>query len=116
MEARAGSTKPPAASHDRPSGNAQIALNCGAIRRVDDRLTQRSGTRIIGIGHGDHHRREEIVGRSGDAGCDGGRHPCSPWGQLAKGGKTRDPRKSSNKRILRRRRSVRYGIQVIKKK
>jgi large subunit ribosomal protein L2 len=50
-------------------------------------------------------------GRSG-----GGRHPCSPWGQLAKGGKTRSPSKNSNKRILRRRRSVRYGIQVIKKK
>ena len=44
-------------------------------------------------------------GRSG-----GGRHPCSPWGKLAKGGRTRNPRKISNKRILRRRRSVRYGL------
>ena len=43
-------------------------------------------------------------GRSG-----GGRHPCSPTGKLAKGGKTRNPRKSSNKRILRRRMTVRYG-------
>ncbi len=43
-------------------------------------------------------------GRSG-----GGRHPCSKWGKLAKGGRTRNPRKSSNARILRRRRSVRYG-------
>jgi large subunit ribosomal protein L2 len=50
-------------------------------------------------------------GRSG-----GGRHPCSPWGKLAKGGKTRSPGKNSNKRILRRRRTVRYGRQVIKKK
>lgn len=43
-------------------------------------------------------------GRSG-----GGRHPCSKWGKLAKGGRTRSPRKASNARILRRRRSVRYG-------
>lgn len=43
-------------------------------------------------------------GRSG-----GGRHPCSKWGKLAKGGRTRNPRNISNARILRRRRSVRYG-------
>ncbi|RIK68799.1 MAG: 50S ribosomal protein L2 [Planctomycetota bacterium] len=43
-------------------------------------------------------------GRSG-----GGRHPCSPTGVLAKGGRTRNPRKNSNRRILRRRKSVRYG-------
>jgi large subunit ribosomal protein L2 len=43
-------------------------------------------------------------GRSG-----GGRHPCSPTGVLAKGGRTRNPRKNSNRRILRRRRSRRYG-------
>jgi large subunit ribosomal protein L2 len=50
-------------------------------------------------------------GRSG-----GGRHPCSPWGQLAKGGKTRSPKKNSSKRILRRRRSVRYGQLTLKNK
>lgn len=38
-----------------------------------------------------------------------GRHPCSPTGVLAKGGKTRKPDKASNKLIMRRRRSVRYG-------
>lgn len=43
-------------------------------------------------------------GRSG-----GGRHPCSPTGVLAKGGRTRSPRKASNRRILRRRWSRRYG-------
>jgi large subunit ribosomal protein L2 len=37
-------------------------------------------------------------GRSG-----AGRPPCSPWGKLAKGGKTRKPKKSSNRLILRRR-------------
>ena len=43
-------------------------------------------------------------GRSG-----GGRHPCSPTGKLAKGGRTRSRNKVSNRRILRRRKSVRYG-------
>jgi large subunit ribosomal protein L2 len=43
-------------------------------------------------------------GRSG-----GGRHPCSPTGKLAKGGRTRSPRQNSNRRILRRRKSKRYG-------
>lgn len=50
-------------------------------------------------------------GRSG-----GGRHPCSPTGVLAKGGRTRNPRKGSNRRILRRRRSRRYGQLVLKRK
>lgn len=43
-------------------------------------------------------------GRSG-----GGRHPCSPKGVLAKGGRTRKRRNVSNARILRRRKSKRYG-------
>ncbi|MGB2987539.1 MAG: 50S ribosomal protein L2 [Phycisphaerae bacterium] len=43
-------------------------------------------------------------GRSG-----GGRHPCSPTGLLAKGSRTRSPNKVSNRRILRRRKSKRYG-------
>lgn len=38
-----------------------------------------------------------------------GKHPVSPTGVLAKGGKTRKPGKASNKLIMRRRRSVRYG-------
>ena len=33
----------------------------------------------------------------------GGRHPCSPTGVLSKGGKTRSPRKESNKNIVRKR-------------
>jgi len=50
-------------------------------------------------------------GRSG-----GGRHPCSPTGVLAKGGKTRNPRKNSNRRILRRRWSKRYGEVKLKRR
>lgn len=43
-------------------------------------------------------------GRSG-----GGRHPCSPTGKLSKGGRTRNRRNPSNRNIIRRRRSRRYG-------
>jgi large subunit ribosomal protein L2 len=50
-------------------------------------------------------------GRSG-----GGRHPCSPTGVLAKGGRTRGPKKNSNRRILRRRKSRRYGQLPVPKK
>ena len=39
----------------------------------------------------------------GEGRSSGGRHPCSPWGQPAKGFKTRSPRKSSNTFILNRR-------------
>jgi large subunit ribosomal protein L2 len=50
-------------------------------------------------------------GRSG-----GGRHPVSKWGVPAKGGKTRNPRKNSGSKIIRRRMTVRYGESVIKRK
>jgi len=50
-------------------------------------------------------------GRSG-----GGRHPCSPTGRLAKGGRTRSPSKVSNRRILRRRKSKRYGQLPVPKR
>ncbi len=50
-------------------------------------------------------------GRSG-----GGRHPCSPSGLLAKGGRTRSRRKVSNRRIMRRRKSKRYGQIPIPRK
>ncbi len=45
----------------------------------------------------------------GEGRSNGGRHPCSPNGLLAKGGKTRNPRKTSNSRIIRRRKNVRQG-------
>jgi large subunit ribosomal protein L2 len=41
----------------------------------------------------------------GEGRANGGRHPCSPTGILAKGGKTRNPRKNSSKRIIRRRKN-----------
>lgn len=50
-------------------------------------------------------------GRSG-----GGRHPCDAKGNLAKGGRTRSRVKVSNARILRRRKSKRYGQLPIPKR
>jgi large subunit ribosomal protein L2 len=48
----------------------------------------------------------------GEGRANGGRHPCSPTGVLAKGGKTRNPRRTSNKRIIRRRKSGRFQIRT----
>ncbi len=110
-----------------PSGEMrQVRVECRATIGVlgnADHQNVRTGKagRTRHLGRKPHNRGTSMnpiahplgggEGRSG-----GGRHPVSPWGKLAKGGKTRDPNKSSNKRILRRRRSVRYGLQVIKKK
>ena len=48
----------------------------------------------------------------GEGRANGGRHPCSPTGVPAKGGKTRNPRKTTGKRIIRRRKTAR-GIQTV---
>ena len=50
----------------------------------------------------------------GEGRTKGGRHPVSPTGVLAKGGSTRKRRKPSNKAIVRRRKSRRYGQLKIK--
>lgn len=50
----------------------------------------------------------------GEGRSKGGRHPVSPTGKSAKGGATRKRRKPSNKAIIRRRRSVRYGQLKLK--
>ncbi|MBU0508700.1 50S ribosomal protein L2 [bacterium] len=39
----------------------------------------------------------------GEGRSSGGRHPCTPWGKPTKGYKTRNPRKQSNRLIVRRR-------------
>lgn len=49
----------------------------------------------------------------GEGRANGGRHPCSPTGVLAKGGKTRNPRKTSNRLIIRRRKNARQGQLVL---
>ena len=49
----------------------------------------------------------------GEGRANGGRDPCSPKGVPAKGGKTRNPRNPSNKRIIRRRKNKRQGQLVL---
>lgn len=52
----------------------------------------------------------------GEGRSNGGRHPCSAWGQLAKGGRTRSPRKVSNRFILRRRITKSFGEAKLRRR
>ncbi len=103
---------------------AQITLPSGEVRRVSSECRATIGT----IGNADHMNvslgkagRKRWMGRrphnrgtsmnpvshpmgGGEGRTGGGRHPCSPTGVLAKGGKTRNKRKPSNAAIIRRRR------------
>ena len=108
---------------------AQITLPSGEVRRVHSACRATIGTlsfpehSSIVLGKAGRNRwkgkRPHVRGVAmnpiahpmggGEGRSSGGRHPCSPTGVLAKGGKTRNPRKNSGKAILRRRRSVRYG-------
>ena len=113
----------------RESGWAQLTLPSGEVRRVPATCRATIGQ----VGNSDHMNitlgkagRSRWLGRrphvrgvamnpvdhpmgGGEGRTSGGRHPCSPTGVLAKGGKTRRRRKPSNKMIIRRRKSVRYG-------
>jgi large subunit ribosomal protein L2 len=103
---------------------AQITLPSGEVRRMSANCRATIGV----IGNPDHMNirlgkagRKRWMGRKphnrgtsqnpvdhpmggGEGRSKGGRHPCSPTGVLAKGGKTRKRRKPSNKAIIRRRR------------
>jgi large subunit ribosomal protein L2 len=103
---------------------AQITMPSGEVRRVSSECRATVGA----IGNADHMNislgkagRKRWLGRKphnrgtsmnpvshpmggGEGRTSGGRHPCSPTGVLAKGGKTRKKRKPSNSAILRRRR------------
>ena len=113
---------------------AQINLPSGEIRRVPATCRATIGT----VGNSDHMgivlgkagrkrwmgRRPHVRGTAmnpidhphggGEGRTKGGRHPVSPTGKLAKGGSTRKRRKPSNKAIVRRRKSRRYGQLKIK--
>ncbi|MCS7237211.1 MAG: 50S ribosomal protein L2 [Thermoguttaceae bacterium] len=119
----------------RDAGWAQIQLPSGEIRRVPAACRATIGV----VGNLDHDaislgkagrsrwlgRRPHVRGTAmnpidhphggGEGRTKGGRHPCSPTGKSAKGGKTRKPRKPSDKFILRRRVSRRYGEAKIKR-
>jgi large subunit ribosomal protein L2 len=103
---------------------AQVTLPSGEMRRVSADCRATIGV----IGNADHMNvslgkagRKRWMGRKphnrgtsmnpvshpmggGEGRTAGGRHPCSPTGVLAKGGKTRKKRKPSNSSIVRRRR------------
>lgn len=113
----------------RDAGWAQINLPSGEIRRVPAECRATIGT----IGNSEHmgivlgkagrkrwmgikpHVRGTAMNPidhphgGGEGRTKGGRHPVSPTGKLAKGGSTRKRRKPSNKAIVRRRKSRRYG-------
>ena len=117
----------------RESGWAQISLPSGEIRRVPSACRATIGV----IGNGDHMsvrlgkagrkrwqgRRPHVRGTAmnpvdhphggGEGRTKGGRNPVSPTGKCAKGGMTRKRRKASNKAIVRRRRTRRYGVQKL---
>jgi large subunit ribosomal protein L2 len=107
-----------------PSGEMRmIRKECRAtIGRVSNPDHQR--VRIGKAGRKRHMgRRPHVRGKAqnpvshpmggGEGRANGGRHPCSPTGVLAKGGKTRSPKARSNKRIIRRRKNVRQGQLVL---
>lgn len=103
---------------------AQITLPSGEVRRISSECRATIGS----IGNAEHMNlslgkagRKRWLGKKphnrgtsmnpvshpmggGEGRTAGGRHPCSPTGVLAKGGKTRNKRKPSNAAILRRRR------------
>jgi large subunit ribosomal protein L2 len=103
---------------------AQVTLPSGEVRRISSECRATVGM----IGNAEHMNislgkagRKRWKGRKphnrgtsmnpvdhplggGEGRSKGGRHPCSPRGVLAKGGKTRSKRKPSNASIIRRRR------------
>lgn len=98
-----------------PSGEVRMVhLNCRAtVGQVSNSLHARLSLGKAGrsrwLGRRPHNRGTTMnpvdhpMG-GGEGRTSGGRHPCSPWGQLAKGLKTRK-NKATNKYIVRRRKT-----------
>ncbi len=117
----------------REAGWAQISLPSGEIRRIPSACRATVGATgnpdRMAIVWGKAGRRRWLGRKShvrgtamnpidhphggGEGRTKGGRHPVSPTGKSAKGGMTRQRRKASNKAIIRRRRSRRYGVQKL---
>lgn len=117
----------------RDAGMAHLILPSGEMRMVNAKCRatigrlgnlEHQGVRLGKAGRKRHlGRRPHVRGSAmnpvahpmggGEGRRAGGRHPVSPTGKLAKGGKTRRKRKSSNKLILRRRRNKRSGQLVL---
>lgn len=117
----------------RESSYAVIQLPSGELRKINVKCRATIGqlgnldhinTTLGKAGRARHlGRRPHVRGKAmgpyahplggGEGRSNGGRHPCSAWGQLAKGGRTRNPRARGTDMIIRRRRSKRYGIVSI---
>ncbi|MFH1920847.1 MAG: 50S ribosomal protein L2 [Planctomycetota bacterium] len=128
---RSAGTKATLAARD--ADWAQINLPSGEIRRVPAACRATIGS----IGNAEHMaivlgkagrkrwlgRRPHVRGTAmnpvdhphggGEGRTKGGRHPVSPTGKPTKGGRTRKRHKASNRAIVRRRRSRRYGALKI---
>ena len=111
----------------RDSGMVQLLLPSGEMRLVPENCRATIGQ----VGNPEHAlvrwgkagrrrhmgRRPHVRGSAmnpychplggGEGRTGAGRAPCSPWGKPAKGGKTRKPKKQSNKWIVRRRKKRR---------
>jgi large subunit ribosomal protein L2 len=85
--------------------NMNIVLGKAGRKRWMGRKPHNRGTAMNPIDH---------PHGGGEGRTKGGRHPVSPTGKLAKGGSTRKRRKPSNKAIVRRRKSRRYGQLKLK--
>jgi len=108
----------------KEGSHAQIKLPSGEVRLVNLKCRATIGV----VGNAEHQKKKlgkagikRFQGKrphvrgvamnpvdhpmgGGEGRTSGGGHPVSPWGQLAKGKKTRNPRKSSNKMIVDKRR------------
>ena len=116
----------------RDNGWATVVLPSGEMRMVREECRATIGQlsnsdfQNISLGKAGRKRhmgiRPHVRGKAmnpvahpmggGEGRSNGGRHPCSPTGVLAKGGKTRNKRKTSNKHIIRRRKNNR-GEQLV---
>ena len=107
-----------------PSGEIrQVSVECratiGQVGNLDHqnvKLGKAGRHRHMGVrpttrGMAQTHDKHPMGGGSGRS--KGNRPPASRTGVLAKGGKTRVPKKASNKRIIRRRFSKRFGQLVL---
>ena len=127
---RSAGSKAVLVAKDIESGWAQLNMPSGEIRRVPVKCRA-----VIGVvGNAEHMnicigkagrsrwlgRRPHVRGTAmnpidhphggGEGRTKGGRHPVTPTGKPTKGTSTRKRRKPTNKSIMRRRKSKRYGV------
>lgn len=107
----------------KDGGNVHLKMPSGEVRLVSEECFATLGK----VGNPDHEKislgkagRSRHLGRrpksrgvaknpvdhpmgGGEGKSSGGRHPCSPWGKISKGLKTRNKKKASSTKIVKRR-------------